>query len=505
MSCFNICGIGIGFGGAKGRSQQDHNVGDVFKPGAIIPYEHFNQQHQQDGGDDDDHHDHVEQQRRRSSPCHHHQSITSSSRRRRNQIPWVYSKSFHENYEIVGELGRGSFSIVYDAQRKNLNPLEDPSTSSITDTKTGADANANTDVETTAGTTTSSSSYLSNSNSNFYAVKVVDRNKLYPKKALQDFIQEVTILSELNHTNIIQLVEIYKQHNPSYFFVVMEKLHGGELYDELCLLQYYNECDCRDIVRPIFNAIAYCHSKKVVHRDLKPENLLLKERSTSIIAAAGGGGGATTDGDGGGAVSTTTTVDENRRIGRGGVEGNIKVADFGFSKRCLQEESLITRCGTPVYMAPEIIRYRNYDERVDNWSLGVILYTLLGGYLPFNEPTKKELFQQILQGNYQFHSEYWDGISYDAKHLIQSLLQQDFKTKRITSQQVLNHPWMTGRTNGGDDDDLLLRQKSSSSSLTNNLEQFKIFNKERKKQNEQQQHNNDSTNSVSMYWLLTRK
>ena len=134
-------------------------------------------------------------------------------------------------------------------------------------------------------------------------------------------------------------------------------MNGGELYDQLCQKQFYNEKDCRDICRTIFEAIAYCHSQRVAHRDLKPENLLLKES-----------------------------------FGH-----EIKVADFGFAKRVNHPESLTTRCGTPAYTAPEIINHKSYDERVDNWSLGVILFTLLGGYPPFYASTTRLIFQQIVQ------------------------------------------------------------------------------------------------------------
>ena len=344
--------------------------------------------------------------------------------KRRMQIPWVLHKTFHENYEFVGELGRGSFSVVYEACQ--LHPPHES-----------------------------------------YAIKVVNRRQLQSKQ-LQSLIQEVSILSNLNHTNIIRLHEIYK--DSKYFYICMEKINGGELYDELCSIQYYTEQDCRDIFKPILTAISYCHSQKVTHRDLKPENLLLSHRSTVD--------GIGNNGNGNGQYSPPSE--------------RVKVADFGFAKRVERQESLTTRCGTPAYMAPEVIRHWKYDERADNWSLGVILFTLLGGYPPFYEKTTHLTFQQIVQGIYTFHPEEWDGISRDAKKLIGALLTVDYK-KRITAEQALEHSWMTGRSN----DDLKQR------SLKSNLKQFKEYNTERKKQNEIEAIR--ASKSVSWYWLLTRK
>ena len=183
---------------------------------------------------------------------------------------------------------------------------------------------------------------------------------------------------------------------------------------------------------------------------MKPENLLLKDKSEDSL---------------------------------------IKVADFGFAKHVETPESLRTLCGSPAYTAPEIINYIPYDERVDNWSLGVILFTVLGGYPPFYQPTIHETFQQIRQGSYSFPSEYWAGISPDAKKLIKGLLNRD-PNQRITAEEALQHVWMTGRGE-------MLAQRS----LSDNLERFQKFNWERKRQ----QHSNGEVKSVSMYWLVSRR
>jgi len=174
--------------------------------------------------------------------------------------------------------------------------------------------------------------------------------------------------------------------------------------------------------------------------------------------------------------------------------------------------SLKTRCGSPAYTAPEIINYKPYDERVDNWSLGVIVYTLLGGYPPFYEETVHLTFQQILQANYQFHPEYWDGISNDAKNFIKSLLTID-PNARITSQQAQQHVWLQGpqrrreRQGSMDTHDSFdsagvprpsITRRRERKCLKANLQQFKKFNEERKRESKE-------VRSVSHYWILTRR
>lgn len=163
------------------------------------------------------------------------------------------------------------------------------------------------------------------------------------------------------------------------------------------------------------------------------------------------------------------------------------MADFGFAKVVEKPNSLTTLCGSPMYTAPEIINYKPYDQRVDNFSLGVILFSILGGYPPFYHPTVAGTFQQISRGAYTFHPPYWSGISIDAKRLVKSLLELDAE-QRITAEDALDHPWMTGRG-----------EILSAKSLSGNLEQFKKFNKERK----HAAHATYVVKSVSMYWLVS--
>lgn len=239
---------------------------------------------------------------------------------------------------------------------------------------------------------------------------------------------EIAILTELRHPHIICLYETFEE--PKYYYLVTEEMHGGELFDRVVAKSYYNEKEARDTVKILLEALKYCHSKKVAHRDLKPENLLLQS--------------ATNDTD-------------------------LKLADFGFAKRCTGgEECLTTQCGTPGYVAPEILEGVPYGTKSDMWSIGVIVYILLGGYPPFIEQDQKTLFRKIRKGQYEFHEEYWGSVSKDAKALISSMLTVN-PQKRVNAVQALNNKWITGS-------DASLEGKD----LGKNLEEFKKFNAKRK-------------------------
>jgi serine/threonine protein kinase len=165
---------------------------------------------------------------------------------------------------------------------------------------------------------------------------------------------------------------------------------------------YYNEKEARDVCEILFKSIGYIHERSIAHRDLKPENLLLLSEDD---------------------------------------DSQVKIADFGFAKKCLSPNSLTTQCGTPGYVAPEILEGVAYDTKSDMWSLGVIIYILLGGYPPFIEQNQRELFRKIRRGQYEFHEEYWGSVSADAKDLISKLLTVD-PAKRLSAEEALKHKWM---------------------------------------------------------------
>lgn len=263
-------------------------------------------------------------------------------------------------------------------------------------------------------------------NSKSYAIKIVTKSKLSieDEQALKD---EIQVLNELKHDNIIQLYDVFDER--SYIYLVTELMSGGELFDRIVKKQYYNEKEARDLCKILFEAIAYCHSKRVAHRDLKPENLLLVSK---------------------------------------GDDSEMKIADFGFAKKAPNEECLSTQCGTPGYVAPEILEGAKYGTRSDMWSLGVIVYILLGGYPPFIENTQKALFRKIRKGEYEFHEQYWKSVSQEAKNLIGQLLTVDPK-KRITAREALNNSWIMADDSALDKQDLGI-----------NLKEFKKFNAKRK-------------------------
>jgi len=259
-----------------------------------------------------------------------------------------------------------------------------------------------------------------------YAVKVVTKSKLSREDevALKD---EIMILKTLKNKYIIRLYDDFDE--PKYYFLVTEMMKGGELFDRIVAKTYYNEKEARDVCRILFEALEYCHSRNIAHRDLKPENLLLSSKTN---------------------------------------DRDIKIADFGFAKKVTSSECLLTQCGTPGYVAPEILHGVPYGTKADMWSLGVIAYILLGGYPPFIEQNQRELFKKIKKGQYEFHVEYWGQISGDAKDLISSLLTTDPK-RRLTSKQALSNTWIMQED-----------EKLMASNLGNNLVEFKKFNAKRK-------------------------
>lgn len=191
--------------------------------------------------------------------------------------------------------------------------------------------------------------------------------------------------------------------------MVMELMTGGELFDRIIDKEKYSENEARDVIKSLCDALHYCHEMNIVHRDLKPENLLYQNEST---------------------------------------DSTIKIADFGLAK-LLSEDSLLmhTACGTPGYVAPEILKGLAYDKTVDLWSIGVILYILLCGFPPFYHDNTMILYELIKSGKYEFPSPYFDKISNDGKDLIRHLIVVDPK-KRYNATDVLNHIWITGSSNG---------------------------------------------------------
>jgi len=231
-----------------------------------------------------------------------------------------------------------------------------------------------------------------------FAVKIIDKAKCQGKEHMIE--SEIAILSAIAHSNIIQLEEVFDF--PTEKYLVMEYVSGGDLFDAIAHDIKYTENVARDMIKDLANALQYLHDRMICHRDIKPENLLVIDMLHSK---------------------------------------SLKLADFGLA--VVVREPLFTVCGTPTYVAPEILAETGYGVKVDVWAVGVILYILLCGYPPFSSRTnnQEELFDQILSGLFEFNSPDWDDISYPAKELISWSLVVD-PLQRYSAKEILQHPWI---------------------------------------------------------------
>uniref|UniRef100_A0A3B4DT26 Protein kinase domain-containing protein n=1 Tax=Pygocentrus nattereri TaxID=42514 RepID=A0A3B4DT26_PYGNA len=232
--------------------------------------------------------------------------------------------------------------------------------------------------------------------------------KCIPKKALEgkenSIENEIAVLHRIKHENIVSLEDIFESQ--SHLYLVMQLVSGGELFDRIVEKGFYTERDASKLIHQILDAVKYLHDMGIVHRDLKPENLLYY------------------------------SMDE---------DSNIMISDFGLSKIEDSGTVMSTACGTPGYVAPEVLAQKPYSKAVDCWSIGVISYILLCGYPPFYDENDAKLFEQILKAEYEFDSPYWDDISDSAKDFICHLMEKD-PTLRYTCEQALQHPWISGDT-----------------------------------------------------------
>ncbi|KAL8003284.1 putative rho-associated protein kinase [Plasmopara halstedii] len=230
------------------------------------------------------------------------------------------------------------------------------------------------------------------------AVKCIAKASLGPQD-VHSLKQEVEVMSSLNHPNIVPLLDYFEEDR--YYYIVTPLCTGGELFDDLVKRKSYTEEDARALMRKLASAIDYLHLRGIIHRDLKPENILLK---TSAPGA------------------------------------EVMIADFGFA-RPMNGSRRGTACGTPGYVAPEVVQGEPYGAEVDCWSLGVILFILLCGYPPFPGANHATVLDKVVKAEYKFEAPYWDDVSDEAKDLVTELLAVD-RTKRLTASGILAHPWM---------------------------------------------------------------
>ncbi|XP_047249117.1 MAP/microtubule affinity-regulating kinase 3a isoform X19 [Girardinichthys multiradiatus] len=241
------------------------------------------------------------------------------------------------------------------------------------------------------------------------AIKIIDKTQLNPN-SLQKLFREVRIMKILNHPNIVKLFEVIETERTLY--LVMEYASGGEVFDYLVAHGRMKEKEARAKFRQIVSAVQYCHQKHIVHRDLKAENLLLD------------------------------------------ADMNIKIADFGFSNEFTLGNKLDTFCGSPPYAAPELFQGKKYDgPEVDVWSLGVILYTLVSGSLPFDGQNLKELRERVLRGKYRIPFY----MSTDCENLLKRFLvlspakRGTLEVREDADNQIMKDRWINA---GYEEDEL---------------------------------------------------
>ena len=225
------------------------------------------------------------------------------------------------------------------------------------------------------------------------AIKIIDKTPLN-EASLKKLMREVRIMKMMDHPNIVKLFEVIDTESTLY--LVMEYVSGGEIFDYLVAHGRMKEKEARAKFRQILSAVEYCHAHGVIHRDLKAENLLLD------------------------------------------ADMHVKIADFGFSNNYTVGDKLDTFCGSPPYAAPELFQGKKYDgPEVDVWSLGVILYTLVAGSLPFDGTNLKELRERVLRGKYRIPF----FMSTECEQLLKRFLVIT-PAKRTDLTSVLSHKWI---------------------------------------------------------------
>lgn len=241
------------------------------------------------------------------------------------------------------------------------------------------------------------------------AIKILDKDKIQTRNMGAQIKKEISIMKMINHHHVVGVRDVFA--TSAKIFIVLEFVGGGELFDKIANEGKLPEEKARFYFKQLVEGLEHCHNNGICHRDLKPENLLLD------------------------------------------TEGNLKISDFGFSTLNIGDadgdggaraELLHTTCGTPNYVAPEVLGKDGYDgKKADVWSIGVILYVLLAGYLPFDENTMVALFQKIKNADF----EYPDWFSDDARDLLDKTLVPD-PHKRIKLADMKAHAWMQGADSG---------------------------------------------------------
>jgi len=236
----------------------------------------------------------------------------------------------------------------------------------------------------------------------FFAIKSIPMKNLSCN--INDFIKEVDIISTLDHPNIIKFYETF--HDDYFFHIVMELCKGKEIIHQMGNYGFIEEKKVTYIIFKVLLAIAHCHNRGVTHRDLKPENILFDSMKK---------------------------------------DAEIKILDFGLSRKYDKEQKMHSILGTPYYVAPEVLK-GEYDEKCDIWSIGAMTYLMLCGEPPFNGNSNNEIFKKIVKENIKFKSLLWKNISNNAKDFVKICLSKN-SNKRPSAQEALNHIWFSNVKN----------------------------------------------------------
>ncbi|EPB78846.1 kinase domain protein [Ancylostoma ceylanicum] len=213
---------------------------------------------------------------------------------------------------------------------------------------------------------------------------------------------ELNILSRVSHPFVIRLEEVFK--SSSRLFIVMEMASGGEMYERVVSKGRYSESEARQALKMLLNGLAYLHSLRITHRDLKPENLLYSDVRP---------------------------------------DARLLITDFGLAHQATRpNETMTETCGTPEYIAPELLLRVPYTDKVDMWAVGVIAYILMSGIMPFDDDCRSRLYTHIITANYVYYPQFWSGSEL-AKQFVDCLLETN-AVERLSAVDAARHEWMTG-------------------------------------------------------------
>ena len=256
----------------------------------------------------------------------------------------------------------------------------------------------------------------------YYAIKSISKKNLSPSD-LEDLIKEVDIISGLDHPVIIDFYETYQDE--FFFHIVMELCKGKEVFQKIASEGKIEEKKVAIVIHKVLNAIAYCHSRGITHRDIKPENILFE-------------------------------TDE--------LNSEIKLIDFGLSRKYSADQKMHTILGTPYYIAPEVLK-GNYDEKCDIWSIGALTYIMLCGEPPFKGKSNNEIFMKIIKEPIKFNPYKWNNLSENSKNFIRNLLNKD-PNKRPNAMEALGHIWFNSIE--------ISSPKNITQDILNNIKNFRI-------------------------------